>query len=217
MTRPVAFRFCFLFLWVSRAGADPALVVEGTAAIIGGEVITVSQVYRSRALKRFLEASEDPLELPAGDELRRAAQRALFERIVLAEMKTLSLDEGPTAEAAQKLDRARSTRKGGAAMWRRLLSRFRIKEADAVAEIAASQRVDRFVDRKVETLTPVVTPSEAERYFLQNKVRFAGMDLDAARPQVVRTLRREGLQKGIEEWVRSLQEKYQAANLVGGA
>lgn len=204
---------------VEATAAGPgAVLVDGVAATYGGRVITVQDVYLYRALMRLVEGKGDPLELESGERLQKTTQRVLFEALVQAELEELA-DKGKSFGApvgilaAMTLPAIRQA--GRRAALEQVLKRFGRSEAYAEAMLERHRRVEDYLVRKLETLTPVLTEAELRRFF--EKQARKGTTFEQARPLLERRLKEERRTRGLEEWARYLRDKYQATNLVGKA
>ncbi|NBY19398.1 hypothetical protein EBQ74_03955 [bacterium] len=69
---------------------------------------------------------------------------------------------------------------------------------------------------KIETVTPVITEDEAQKYFKRNEAQFRGRSYESLKPNIVVLLKKQAVQKSLEEWVRSLKEKYEVTMLLEG-
>ena len=130
------------------------------------------------------------------------------------ELTSFKFEGGPRSEAEKIVRERRAKLKPG--LWNQLLSPFGKSEGAVVDAAMKSMRVERFIQNKIETLTPLVTQAEVERYYGQNKARFGTEDYDKAKPEIVLLLKRERMQKGLEEWVRFLRDKYGVTNHLAG-
>lgn len=205
-------------LWLLSAGPSfgAGAVINGTAATVGKELVTVQDARFYRALQRFREGEAAPLKPEEGEDFRRTVQKIVLEEMVFAEMKNLSTDVGSKTEAEKLIRAQRSKGRDKESLWKEILKRFGKTEAMAVERLYRSLQVERFIQKKVETLTPIVTEAEAERYFKQNQSRFYGSSYDRLKPNIILLLKKERMQKGLEEWVRFLKEKYGVTNLLEG-
>lgn len=194
--------------------------IDGTAAVVAKVLITLQDAYFFSGLQHFKEGERVSLKREEGEELRNVVQKIALEEMVLAEMKSLQLDaaasqnEGTRGDAQRLIQMQKD--KGREGEWRQLLQRYGRSEGVAVERLARSLAVERFLQRKVETLTPIITDAEVDRYMAQNPKRFRGGDLESLKPGIVLLLKRERMQKGLEEWVKVLKEKYGVTNLLNG-
>ena len=216
-------RFAVLFavlfaVCVAASGFAAPTLVDGIAATYGDRVVTVQDVYLYRALMRLVEGKGDPLDLETGERLQKSTQRLLFEALVQAELEELA-DKGKNFGspvgmlAGATLPAIRQA--GGRVSLDQALKRFGRSEAQAEAVLERHRRVEDYLVRKLETLTPVLTEAELRRFF--EKQGRKGSSFEEARPLLERRLKEERRTRGLEEWARYLRDKYKATNLVGKA
>lgn len=211
-------RAFFLALVVATPLLGAPVLVDGIAATYGDRVLTVQDVYLYRALMRLVEGKGDPFELEAGERLQKTTQRLLFEALVQTELEELA-DKGKNFGApvgilaGATLPAIRQA--GRRSALDQVLKRFGRNEAQAEAMLERHRRVEDYLVRKLETLTPVVTEAELRRFY--EKQGKKGAPFEQARPVLERRLKEERRTRGLEEWARYLRDKYKATNLVGKA
>jgi hypothetical protein len=188
-------------------------IVAGTAAAIGKDLILVSDVYFFKALRDFVDGVADADVLYDRNTLRRATQRVLFEEMVQAEMKSLGIIPGQKQDIESRLQKRKSKDPAG---YNSLLNRFGKSHALAVNSLWKSEEVERFLQKKVETFTPIITDTEVKRYFDQSQTRFGSDALESQKENIRTVLQRQRIEKSFEEWIRFLKEKYGAVNYLGG-
>ncbi|MBY0371979.1 hypothetical protein K2X33_14935 [bacterium] len=192
------------------------ILVDGMAAKIDGQTITVSDARFFLALKRYRDKQE-PLAKEASGELKSALQRLLLEEMVYAELKALKFDGGPRSAAEKEVaDRKKAPRSKA---WNQILSTYGKTDPAAVESIWKSLQVERFLQRRVETMTPFVTPSEVDAYLRQKAPPDRQPDekeLVKMRPAASQELRKERMRKELEEWVLLLKRKYSVTNYLEG-
>lgn len=193
---------------MSPAGAAPELL-NGAAASLGSKVITVRDAQFYRALQKYRDGGTNLFARESGEDLKKTVQKVALEEMVFLEMKSFRYGSSARAEAEKLL---RSRRQGDKAnQWSRLLREYNKSENSVVEALSRSLEIEKFLQKKIETLTPVITDAEAERYYRQNSSRYPGA-LETNRAQVVRDLKFERMQKSLEDWVQSLREKYHFVN-----
>lgn len=218
MRRSLSFLLLGWMLVVGTVPAPSAVLVDGIAATYGDRVLTVQDVYFYRALMRLVEGKGDPFDLEAGERLQKTTQRLLFEALVATELEELS-DKGKNFGApvgmlaGVTLPAIRQA--GRRPLLEQVLKRWSRSEADAEAMLARHRRVEDYLVRKLETLTPVLTEAELRRF--HEKQSKKGASFEQARPMLERRLKEEKRTRGLEEWARYLRDKYKATNLVGKA
>ncbi len=201
----------FYFLMVVGASTvlGEAMIVDGTAAIVGKRLITIQEARFFRAIQRFKEENVDPLQIESNSELKMTVQKIMFEELVLHEMKHLQLELLARVEAEKDIEKRKRKRE---AQFNAILARFHKSEKDSVDLIFRSLNVEKFMGHKVETLTPIITDAEVEKYYNQNLTRFKGGELIILKPNIVSFLKKQRVEKGLEEWVGILKERYGAIN-----
>lgn len=183
---------------------------NGTAATVGKTLITVQDARFYRSLNRFVSGEPKMLEPETGEALRKTVQKMAFEEMVFLEMKAIQFDGGTRSQAEEPLRKAKAREsKGGFAT---LLKTYGRSESEAFERWNRSYQVERFLQKKVETLTPIVTLKEVELYYNQNRERFKGSNFEALRPSIEVLLKKERMRKGLEEWIRFLRDKYGVVN-----
>lgn len=199
----------------SAQAAGKTVLLDGTAATVGKQLITVEDAYFYRSVQRLREGETGDLtKREEGDELRRTVQKIIFEEMVFAELKSFQFDGGPRSEAEKLVRQKKAGLKAG--VWSKFLAAQGKTEANVIDSVWRSLKVEGFIQKKVETLTPIITQAEVDRYYNSNKARFEGNDYEALKPQIVRLLKKERMQKGLEEWVRFLRDKYGVTNHLAG-
>jgi len=200
-------------LVVSSAWAAKELV-NGVVASVGTKPITLRDVEFYRSVQRFKEGSGSLFAKESAEDRKKTIQRIALEEMVGQEMKSFRFSAEGKSEAEKIVRARRAADKSGS--WKRLLSEYGKSEEAVIASLTRSLEVDKFLQTKIETLTPVITDSEVERFYRQNPGRYPGGDLESNRGQIVRDLKFERMQKALEEWVQNLREKYKFVNLVYG-
>lgn len=199
----------------SSASEPDFKVVDGMAAKINGQVVTVREARFFLALQRFREGKGQGVFAPeAQGELRSAVQRLLLEEMVYSELKSLKFEGGTRPEAVRSLA---TPRKGaGEKVWARMLKTYGKSESEVIDRVWKSQQVEKFIQRRVETMTPIVTAAEIDRYLKQKASsqdkRIEDKSLEKLRPGAAQELKKELMRKELEEWIVLLKRKYSVTN-----
>ncbi|MEZ4751883.1 MAG: hypothetical protein R3B54_14995 [Bdellovibrionota bacterium] len=202
-----------LFAWCLLAAPYAfGVLLNGTAAKVGKTIITIEDAYFYHALNSFKAGVEDSLSRPSPAELRKTVQKMIFEEMVALEAQSFKFQEVPKGLAQAQINRQKG--KSRPEHWRQILSRFGKTESTALSLLDRSILVERFVQRKVETLTPIITDVEVERYYRQNAARFKDKTVETAKPTIVLILKKQRVENGLEEWIRFLKKKYQVAEFL---
>lgn len=204
-------------VWAFSLAAAPSgiFLVNGVAATVGKTLVTVQDAYFFRALQRYRDGEADLLRPEDGEDLKRTVRKIIFEEMVLGEMKSLRIEERASAAettAALRRDRARTRDQ----KFKEMLAHFGKTESAALEVVGRGLTVDKFMQRKIETLTPIVTQADVDRYLKQNEAKLKGSDLEKLRPSILQLLKKERTQKGLEEWLRFLRDKYGVTNYLDG-
>ncbi len=188
-----------------------AAVVDGTAAKVGEKLITIREARLYQGVLVFGEGAVPSPKGPTPAELNRVVQKIIFEEMVYGEAKQFQIKGNPKKEAEQKVQ---SFRKKNAKAWNDLLSTYGGSDSAVEALLSRANIVAQFVDRRVETLTPIITQAEIERYYHQNSGNYEGRTLKELRPTIESILKKQKVEQGMQEWVRFLKKKYEVANLL---
>jgi len=198
-------------LWILQSSSFAALeLTNGAAASVGTRVITVRDAAFYRALQKFREGGNNPFVKESGEELKKTVQKVALEEMVYLEMKSFRYGSSERAEAEKLLRQKKALDKAGS--FKRILREFGKSENQAIDSLARSLEIEKFLQKKIETLTPVITDAEVERYYRQNPGRYPVGDMESNRAQIIRDLKFERMQKSLEDWVQSLREKYKFVN-----
>lgn len=204
-----------LFLFLFIAYVFPAKIINGTAATVGKTLITFDDAHFYEALQKFWYG-EKPSPPSENERLARIVQRMMLGEMVIREMENAVTSPQAKIEIEKKIKVLRKKPETGK-RWQEILKRYGKTETAAVENLAKSFEVEKFVQKKAETLTPIVTDTDAERYFKQNQAKFSGKDLESMKPKIIWIIKQEKMRKGFEDWVRFLKEKYKASLLLEGS
>lgn len=189
-----------------------AVLLSGSAARVGEKVVTIRDVNYFASLHRLKEKKwADPFIPLGADELKRYTKRVLLEEMCFAEIKSLEF-EGPKRKEAADLVAAQRAKTR--TQWNEFLRFYGRSEEQAVEILFRSLTVDKFLEKKMETLTPLITEDEITQYLSQTSANPQESDKETIRQSVSRLLRQERMQKGLENWLGSLQTKYSAVTLL---
>lgn len=203
-----------LLAWLAAPAFADVSFYNGTAATVGKALITIQDARFYRAINRFVAGESGVLEPENGEALRKTVQKMAFEEMVFLEMKAIQFEGATKAQLEEPLRRARSLDKKK--LFQNILKTYGRSENEAVERWNRSVQVERFLQKKVETLTPIVTLKEIETYYNQNRERFKGSNFEALRPSIEVLLKKERMRRGLEEWIRFLRDKYGVVNHLAG-
>lgn len=180
------------------------VLINGTAAIVDKRVITIQDAYIFRSLNRIKTGVQPVLSEEEGDELKRTVQKLILEGMVLAEMKNIQKEIAVQSEVTAWLKENSIKRKGIL----EVMKRFDQTEAELAQRMNRTLSADRFVELKIQTVTPVITEDEILKYYKRNEAQFRGRSFDNLKPNIIVLLKKQAVQKSLEEWVKSLKDKY---------
>ena len=180
------------------------VLINGTAAIVDKRVITIQDAYIFRSLNRIKTGVQPVLSEEEGDELKRTVQKLILEGMVLAEMKNIQKEIAVQSEVTAWLKENSTKRKGIL----EVMKRFDQTEVELAQRMARTLSADRFVELKIQTVTPVITEDEILKYYKRNEAQFRGRSFDNLKPNIIVLLKKQAVQKSLEEWVKSLKDKY---------
>ena len=192
--------FCFCLVPSISRG----VLINGTAAIVDKRVITIQDADIFRSLNRIKTGVQPVLSEEEGDELKRTVQKLILEGMVLAEMKNIQKEIAVQSEVTAWLKENSTKRKGIL----EVMKRFDQTEAELAQRMTRTLSADRFVELKIQTVTPVITEDEILKYYKRNEAQFRGRSFDNLKPNIIVLLKKQAVQKSLEEWVKSLKDKY---------
>jgi hypothetical protein len=204
----------------SGAGAGrsevSAIVINGVAAEVAGKPITLEEVYLHRGLSRVKNNELGLLDLEKGEALKNSVQKRVLEQMVTGEMTSLNFDGGPRREAAGLLA-DRKKKAGFRTEWDKFLNYFRLTEDKAVVLLWRSMQVDRFIEKKVETLSPLLTPDVVDNHLATSNPEWMSLPepkREELRTRTERLLRKERMSEQLKEWVMRLKRKYSVVQYI---
>ena len=139
----------------------------------------------------------------------------LLEEMVFGEMKSLNFDGGPKAEATKVLADRRKT-PSFRAEWDKFVAHYSLGEEKAVSLLWRSIQVDKFIEKKVETLTPLLTSDVVDRHLIANlqRTEFITDPRRELRQRAERLLKKERMGQQLQEWVLRLKRKYSVVQYI---
>jgi hypothetical protein len=185
-------------------------VLNGAAAIVNKKAVTVQEAYVYRALQRINNRLEPVVLEEEGEELKRTVQKIVFEEMVLAEMKNIQKEINVQAEVAQwfkeKKERGKSLEI--------IKKKYSLTDEDIAQKLARTFSAEKFIQLKIETVTPGITEDEVQKYFKRNEAQYRGRSFEDVKPNIVIFLKKQAVQRSLEEWIRSLKDKYEVTMLL---
>lgn len=208
--------FCSILVWAAKSPPIPAkapektVLLNGIAAEISGKPTTVEEVYLHHALERVRQGQLPLLNLDSADVVHAWVQKFILDRIVLDEMKSLDFESTPKSDAAQILAE-RKKNKPFKIEWDKLLNYFKMTEDKALNLLWRNQQAEKFLEKKVETLTPLITQEELTQYLNTHNPGWEKQSDDEKRELRTRTerlLKKDHAELQIRDWIVRLKRKY---------
>ncbi|NBT57734.1 hypothetical protein EBT16_03010 [bacterium] len=200
-----------ILLLISGAANTHAALVNAVAGKVGDQLITVQDAYFFRGLQRFRSGTRPVVLIETDKSLKATIQKTMFEKMIVQEAKTVGFKETASSEASEFLKRKKE--QGHASDWAQLLRAFSISEGEALRRLQEGLLAEKFLQKKIESLTPVITDSEVEQY-IKNYPERAKKLGDKNRLMIAEALKKERIDKGLQDYIDFLTEKYSATLLL---
>ena len=200
-----------ILLLISGAANTHAALVNAVAGKVGDQLITVQDAYFFRGLQRFRSGTRPVVLIETDKSLKATIQKTMFEKMIVQEAKTVGFKETASSEASEFLKRKKE--QGHAWDWAQLLRAFSISEGEALRRLQEGLLAEKFLQKKIESLTPVITDSEVEQY-IKNYPERAKKLGDKNRLMIAEALKKERIDKGLQDYIDFLTEKYSATLLL---
>lgn len=204
MSRRVSLALFLLFQ--GCLNAEPVLI-NAVAGKVGDRLVTIQDAYFYRGLQR-IRAGEHPVVLFETDKnLKATVQKVMFETMILEEAQVVDFKDPDVKRTNEIIKKAKD--QGQGVEWNRLLKTFAISESDAIKKLSQGVLAEKFLKKKIDSLTPVITEVELEQYISNHpeKVKKLG---DKNRLLITEALKKEKIDKGLQDYIDFLTEKYSA-------
>lgn len=211
MSRRIILAF-FLLLSQSRSSSTPILI-NAVAGKVGDHLITVQDAYCFRAIQRLRSGEHPVIVFETDKKLKATIQKAMLEQMIVEEAKAVSFKDPDPKQTQDIIKRVKEVSAG--AEWKVLLKSFSMSEAEAIKRLNQGVLAERFLKKKVDSLTPVITDAEIDEYSRNypEKVKNLG---EKNRSLIAEALKKERIDKGLQDYIDFLGEKYSAAYLLSG-
>lgn len=186
-----------------------AVLIDGIASSVGKSVQTVRDAYLHRALQQFWNDRYEGAPVETGDVLKKTVQRITFEEMILQEMSSLKVHVFSKAQVDEMLKSRKIKNKD--ATLQKIMARFGVKSKKKVMDqIWRFIEVDGYVQKRAETLAPIVLDVDIEKYYKEHKDQgvLSGKKLENIKPMVAQMIQEETVQKNFQEWIATLLRKY---------
>ena len=192
-----------LALMLAGSVAHGADVIDRVLAIVGGAMITLTDVTAARDLG--LIAIADPAD---ADPVRDILPRLIDRELILAEVDRYAPPE-PSAEAVDAEMLVVRERFATNEAFQTALTRSGINESHLRETLRQNLRIQAYLDQRFGT--PVFTDDELGRYYREHLPAFTRdgtvVPFETARQQVVQAATADRRQQLVDEWVAGLRRR----------
>lgn len=143
-----------------------------------------------------------------GPELSKTVQKLMFEQMVFAESKSLDFEGVSESELATQWQKL----KKNAIELSSIQKAYSVSESDLKKRLEKTLWSEKFLKKKIDTLTPIITDAEIQRYIKSNPDRFKNKSFEELKPSIEAVLKNERTDKGLQDWIRFLTQKYGASS-----
>lgn len=196
--------------WCQLSLAAPKLV-NSLAAKVSDQVVSVYDAYLFRAFQRMRTAQKPVVLIEEGQALKATVKKVILERMILLEAQSVDFKD-PAPQEASNLVREWKE-KGRGPEWDKLLKYFSLSESEAQSKIQHELYAEKFLKRKVEALTQLVTEADIDVYLKAYPDKVKKLTGDTRR-LVSEALKKEKTEKGLQDWIDFLTDKYAVTDLL---
>lgn len=200
-----------LLMLFQGMGFGSPFLVNAVAGKVGDQLITVQDAYLYRGLQRFRSGIRPFVLIETDKILKNTVQKTMFEQMILLEAKAVGFKDPEPNQALQLLKKVKA--EGYSKDWNQLLKTFGISEEDGLRRLQQGLVAEKFLKKKVENLAPVITDSELDQYIKNYPDRAKKLG-EKNRSFIAEALKKEKVDKGLQDYIDFLSEKYSAAFLL---
>ncbi|MFM8269236.1 MAG: hypothetical protein ACKN9V_03525 [Pseudomonadota bacterium] len=199
------------FLLLSRFGLSAPVFVNAVAGKVGEQLITVQEAYFFRGIQRLRTGERPTILLETDKNLKSTVQKLMFEHMIAEEAKISEFKDPDPKQTSEQVKKITDQAQSGE--WKRLLNTFSVTEAEGLKRITRGILAEKFLKKKIESLTPIVTDAEIEEYIRNypEKVKRLG---DKKQSLIAEALKKDRIDKGLQDYIDFLSEKYSATFLL---
>lgn len=181
--------------------AGAGVLIDGVAATVDGQVITLYDLMLAESVARILVGQE-----PAS---RARVSRAdileaiVNQRLALTEAIRLRMDESDSERVEEVLRQAMG-RYPSVGAWKAAVEEAGLSESDVQEEVGRHVRLLKYLHRRVPV---AVTLAEAGRYFEENQARMGEASFGDVVDTILDLLREEKFNAAMKEYLARLRER----------
>lgn len=200
-----------VFMMSSQGLAAVPQLLNEVAGRVGDQWVTVQDAYIFRTLQR-LRSGTKPLEAIERDQaLAKTVQKVMFEQMLVMEARATDFKEGAFSEL-RRLQKLVETPEV-ALEWQRFLKKYGLSAPDAWNRVRFTLLAEQFLKKKLENLTPVIPEVEIEQFLKNNPEKVKSLSGDK-RAFVVEAIKKDRIDKGLQDYLDFLVQKYNARSLL---
>ncbi|MEK6813976.1 MAG: hypothetical protein AABY65_04515 [Nitrospirota bacterium] len=181
--------------------AGAGVLLDGVAATVDGQVITLYDLARAESAARILVGVDPASRARVSRE--DVLEAIINQRLALTEAIRLRMDESDSERVEEVLRQAMG-RYPSAAAWKAAVEEAGLSESDVQEEVGRQVRLLKYLRRRVPV---AVTLAEAGRYFDENQARMGGASFGDVVDMVLDLLREEKFNAAMKEYLARLRER----------
>lgn len=181
--------------------AAAGVLLDGVAATVDGQVITLYDLTRAESVARVLVGKDPAARARVSRE--NVLDAVVNQRLVLTEAVRLRMDESDS-ERVEEVLRQAENRYPSAAAWKAAIEEAGLSESDIQEEVGRQVRLLKYLHRRVPV---AVTLAEAGRYFEENQARMGGASFGDVVDTILDLLREEKFNAAMKEYLGRLRER----------
>jgi len=182
-------------------------LINGVGAKVADRLLTIQDAQFYHLLLQFNEGHLQKIYRDSDEHLRKAIQKWMFNTMVAKEIESLKISDDKTFQNEIKDLQAKARKHP---LWTKLLKEFSHSESEAMALLTQAVRADRYVERKIATLALMPSEDEMQRYWTEKQGKNPTGNYQEYRPKILLELKKQKMEKALEEWVVVLRERFNA-------
>lgn len=198
------------FLIGPVSNAKSSHLLNALAGRVGKENLTIQDAYIFRALQRFRTGEKPFVFFEKDQALKRTIEKLMFEKMLLAEVKAVEFKDPDPTKAKEFVRQVEAS--GKSRELASIANEFDLTEEELTQILQQHFLAEAFLQKKLITLTPVITSSEVDAYLLKHPEKVKKLSGDK-RSVVSEVIKQERMNKALQDYIDFLTEKYSATLL----
>jgi len=196
---------------LSRSSLGAPKLLNALAAKVGNQVVSVQDAYIFRSFQRLRTGQKPFVMAEEGNALQETIKKVILQKMILLEAQAVEFKDPSPQEASQLIRNWKQ--KGYGDEWGKLLLYFSLTETEAQTGLQQELYAEKFLKRKIEALTQLVTEADIDAYIKAYPAKIKKLSGDTRR-LVADALRKEKTDKGLQDWIDFLMDKYSVTYLI---